>query len=122
MNGTTRGAGPVFDTKFFTPEVRFDMNYLQDFNHPVDHTITGSTEELRAGEFQIDQVGLGGNFHWQGVEARFLLMFGLYAPASLLCNNGSSVGADNCAAEGGGWYPDLRTREVVWGAGVLVKF
>jgi hypothetical protein len=56
MNGTTRGAGPVFDTKFFTPEVRFDASYLQDFNQPVDHTITGSTEELRSGEFQIDQV------------------------------------------------------------------
>lgn len=24
--------------------------------------------------------------------------------------------------EGGLWYPDLRTREVVWGAGVMVKF
>ena len=29
---------------------------------------------------------------------------------------------DNCSAEGGTWSPDLRTRQVVWGAGVLVKF
>ena len=33
-----------------------------------------------------------------------------------------TIGADNCASEGGIWYPDLRTREVVWGAGVMVKF
>jgi len=39
-----------------------------------------------------------------------------------VCNNGSVIGADNCASEGGVWYPDLRTREVVWGAGVMVKF
>ena len=44
------------------------------------------------------------------------------APASFVCNNGSADGADICANEGGVWYPDLRTREVVWGAGVMVKF
>ncbi len=79
MNGTSRATDPVFDTKFFTPEVRFDVNYLQDFNHPVDHTIVGSTEEFRSGEFQIEQVSLGGNFHWHNVQARFLSMFGLFS-------------------------------------------
>ncbi|HYM43272.1 MAG TPA: TonB-dependent receptor [Steroidobacteraceae bacterium] len=79
MNGTTRNSTPVFDTKFFTPEVRFDVNYLQDFNHPVDHTIVGSTEEFRSGEFQIEQVSFGGNFHWNNVQARFLSMFGMFA-------------------------------------------
>jgi hypothetical protein len=79
MNGTTRATTPIFDTKFFTPEVRFDVNYLQDFNNPVDHTIVGSTEEFRSGEFQLEQVSLGGNFHWENVQARFLSMMGLYA-------------------------------------------
>jgi len=79
MNGTTRTSTPIFDTQFFTPEVRFDVNYLQDFNHPVDHTIVGSTEEFRSGEFQIEQVSFGGNFHWNNVQARFLSMFGLFA-------------------------------------------
>jgi putative OmpL-like beta-barrel porin-2/carboxypeptidase family protein len=79
LNGSPRETTPIFDTKFFTPEVRFDVNYLQDFNHPVDHTIVGSTEEFRSGEFQIEQVSLGGNFHWNGVQARFLSMFGLFA-------------------------------------------
>jgi hypothetical protein len=79
MNGTTRATAPIFDTKFFTPEVRFDVNYLQDFNNPKDHTIVGSTEEFRSGEFQLEQVSLGGNFHWEGVQARFLSMLGLYS-------------------------------------------
>src|ERR1700683_642219 len=39
MNGTPREKSPIFDTNFFTPEVRFDMNYLQSGNHPIDHTI-----------------------------------------------------------------------------------
>jgi len=44
------------------------------------------------------------------------------SPGSLVCNNGSTIGADNCATEGGIWYPDLRTRELIWGAGILIKF
>ncbi len=79
MNGTTREKAPIFDTKFFTPEIRFDMNYLQSQNHPVDHTIVGSTEEFRSGEFQIEQVSFGGDFHWENVKARFLSMMGLFA-------------------------------------------
>ncbi len=43
LNGTTRSP-PAFDTKFFTPEIRLDVNYLQSLNHPIDHTIDGSTE------------------------------------------------------------------------------
>ncbi|MBV8404286.1 MAG: TonB-dependent receptor, partial [Gammaproteobacteria bacterium] len=79
MNGTSRATTPVFDTKFFTPEIRFDVNYLQSLNHPVDHTIVGSTEEFRSGEFQIEQVSFGGDFHWNNVRARFLSMFGMFA-------------------------------------------
>ncbi len=79
MNGTSREAAPIFDTKFFTPEIRFDANYLQSFNRPQDHTIVGSTEEFRSSEFQIEQVSFGGDFHWDNVRARFLSMFGLFA-------------------------------------------
>jgi len=79
MNGTTRENSPIFDTKFFTPEIRLDMNYLQSLNHPQDHTIDGSTEEFRSGEFQIEQVSFGGDFHWNNVKARFLSMYGMFA-------------------------------------------
>jgi len=79
MNGTTRGKGPAFDTKFFTPEIRLDVNYLQSGNHPIDHTVDGSTEVFRSGEFQIEQVSFGGDFHWDNVRARLLSMFGMFA-------------------------------------------
>ena len=91
MNGTPR-SGPVFDTKFFTPEVRFDVAYLQDFNHPSDHTIVGSTEEFRSGEFQLTQVSLGGNFHWHNVQARFLSMFGLFSVTTPRNDASTAVG------------------------------
>ena len=92
MNGTSREKAPIFDTKFFTPEIRLDVNYLQDFNHPVDHTIVGSTEEFRSGEFQIEQVSLGGDFHWNNVRARFLSMFGLFAVTTPRNDASSGVG------------------------------
>ncbi len=79
MNGTTREKSPIFDTKFFTPEVRLDVNYLQSLNHPIDHTIDGSTEEFRSSEFQLEQVSFGGDFHWNNVKARFLSMYGMFA-------------------------------------------
>jgi Putative beta-barrel porin-2, OmpL-like. bbp2/Carboxypeptidase regulatory-like domain len=92
MNGTSREKAPVFDTKFFTPEIRLDVNYLQSLNHPQDHTIVGSTEEFRSGEFQIEQVSLGGDFHWDNVRARFLSMFGMFATTTPRNDASSSVG------------------------------
>ncbi len=34
MNGTSREKEPIFDTKLFTPEVRFDVNYLTGLQPP----------------------------------------------------------------------------------------
>ncbi len=79
LNGNSREKSPIFDTKFFTPEIRLDMNYLQSLNHPVDHTISGSSEVFRSSEFQIEQVSFGGDFHWNNVQARFLSMYGMFA-------------------------------------------
>jgi hypothetical protein len=92
MNGTSREKTPIFDTKFFTPEIRLDMNYLQSGNHPIDHTIVGSTEEFRSGEFQIEQVSFGGDFHWDNVRARFLSMFGMFATTTPRNDASSAVG------------------------------
>ena len=92
MNGTSREKSPIFDTKFFTPEIRFDANYLQSFNHPKDHTIVGSTEEFRSSEFQIEQVSFGGDFHWNNVRARFLSMFGLFAATTPRNDASAGVG------------------------------
>ena len=92
MNGNTREKAPIFDTKFFTPEIRMDVNYLQSGNHPQDHTISGSTEEFRSGEFQIEQVSFGGDFHWNNVKARFLSMFGDFATTTPRNDGSAAVG------------------------------
>src|SRR3984957_2485080 len=91
LNGTTRSP-PALDTKFFTPEIRLDVNYLQSLNHPIDHTIVGSTEEFRSSEFQIEQVSFGGDFHWDNVHARFLSMFGMFATTTPRNDASSEVG------------------------------
>ena len=95
MNGTSREKAPIFDTKFFTPEIRFDMNYLQSTNNPRDHTIVGSTEEFRSGEFQIEQASFGGDFHWNSVHARFLSMMGNFATTTPRNDASSGVGQWN---------------------------
>ena len=92
LNGNTRGDGPAFDTKFFTPEIRLDVNYLQSGNHPIDHTVDGSTEVFRSGEFQLEQVSFGGDFHWENVRARFLSMFGMFATTTPRNDASGTVG------------------------------
>jgi hypothetical protein len=79
LNGTPRNKDTVLDTKFFTPEVRFDTHYMEDFNQPHDHTIVGATESFRSGEVQLEQISVGGDFHWQNVRGRVLYMNGLFA-------------------------------------------
>jgi Putative beta-barrel porin-2, OmpL-like. bbp2/Carboxypeptidase regulatory-like domain len=79
LNGTPRNKDVVVDTPFFTPEIRFDTNFINDFNQPIDHTMGGSTEEFRNGEFQVEDIGIGGDFHWQNVRGRVMFMDGLFA-------------------------------------------
>ena len=79
LNGTSRNKDTVLDTKFFTPEIRFDTNYMEDFNQPKDHTIVGSAESFRSGEVQVEQASVGGDFHWENVRGRIILMAGMYA-------------------------------------------
>ena len=79
LNGSPRNKDTVLDTPFFTPEVRFDTHYMEDFNQPKDHTIDGATESFRSGEVQVEQISVGGDFHWQNVRGRVLYMMGLFA-------------------------------------------
>src|SRR6202035_5065165 len=78
FNGSPRNS-PVLDTKFFTGEVRFDTHFMEDFNQPKDHTMGGATESFRSGEFQVEQISVGGDFHWNNVRGRVLYMNGLFA-------------------------------------------
>jgi hypothetical protein len=92
LNGSPRNKQPVFDTKFFTPDIRLDVHYMQDFNHPRDHTIVGSTESFRSGEFQLEQLSFGGDFHYDNVRARILTMFGLFSTTTPRNDASSGVG------------------------------
>jgi TolA-binding protein len=78
LNGTARNKDTVWDSKFFTPEIRFDANYISSFNHPRDGSLGGSTEAFRSNEFQIEQISFGGDLHWENVRARILTMGGLF--------------------------------------------
>ncbi len=79
LTGNPRIKEVPFDTKFFTPEIRTDVSYIYDFNHPQDDTIGGSSEIFRASEFQLTQLGVGGDFHWDNVQARLMTQFGMYS-------------------------------------------
>jgi len=79
LNGNPRNKDVVWDSKFFTPEIRLDAHYVMDLNHPRDDTMGGSTEIFRSDEVQIEQISFGGNFHWQNVQARILTMNGMFA-------------------------------------------
>ncbi|HEY2363501.1 MAG TPA: outer membrane beta-barrel protein [Candidatus Angelobacter sp.] len=78
LNGNARNKDAVWDSKFFTPEIRFDANYINSFNHPQDDTLGGSTETFRSNEVQIEQISFGGDLHWQDVRARILTMGGMF--------------------------------------------
>jgi hypothetical protein len=79
LTGNSRQKDFPIDTKVFTGEVRVDVNYTADFNHPSDDTISGSSEIFRADEFQLTQLGVGGDFHWNNVRGRLMTQFGMYS-------------------------------------------
>jgi hypothetical protein len=79
LNGNPRTKDAAFDSKFFTPEIRADVTYTYDFNKPIDNTISGSSEIFRSNEIQLEQLGIGGDFHYDNVRARFMTQFGMYS-------------------------------------------
>jgi hypothetical protein len=108
LNGTPRNKDVVLDTPFFTPEIRFDTNFINDFNQPKDHTMGGSTEEFRNGEFQIEDIGIGGDFHWQNVRGRIMFMDGLFAVTTPR-NDASSATGNEPGNTGGVGQWDLQS-------------
>ncbi len=79
LNGNARTKDTPYATKFFSPEIRADVNYTYDFRHPKDDTIGGSSEIFRSSEVQLTQLGVGGDFHYDNVRARVMTQFGLYS-------------------------------------------
>jgi len=52
----------------------------------------GPTESLRNGEFQVEQVSVGSDFHWQNVRGRVLYMDGLFASTTPRNDGSAGVG------------------------------
>lgn len=95
LNGTPRTRSAAFDSTFFTPEIRADVDYIYDFAHPRDNTIGGSSEVFRSGEVQLTQLGVGGDFHLENVRARIMTQFGMYSQTTPRNDASSSRGQWN---------------------------
>jgi hypothetical protein len=83
LNGNPRTKDAAFDSKFFTPEIRADVTYTYDFNKPIDDSMGGSSELFRSNEIQLEQLGIGGDFHYDNIRARFMTQFGMYSTATV---------------------------------------
>jgi hypothetical protein len=81
MNAVPRNHDEVLDSKYFSGEFRMDTNYMYDYNHPIDHTLDGTTEGERTGEFVMQAMNVGGDFHVGNMQGRFLTQFGAVSTA-----------------------------------------
>jgi hypothetical protein len=88
LNSGGHNSDSPMSTKYFTPEIRFDTNYILDYNHPSDDSMGGSTESFRSDEWQLEQASVGGDFRIQNVRGRILTMFGEFATTTIR-NDGS---------------------------------
>ena len=79
LNGNSRQHTSVLDTKYFTGEFRLDATYILDFNRPADHTLVGTSESGRTSEVQVQQLGIGGDFHAGVARGRLMTQFGMYS-------------------------------------------
>jgi hypothetical protein len=90
LNGNSRETDFPLQGKYFTGEVYADGNFTYSMNHPQDHTLVGSSEIGRVSEFQVEQFGIGGDFHMDNVHARLLTQFGVNS--TLIPRNDASPG------------------------------
>jgi len=79
MPGNAGGPEHPFSFGPFTGEMRVDTVYHHSFAQPADDTISGSSEVFRSGEFQVTQLGFGGDFYYRGFQARMMTQFGMYS-------------------------------------------
>jgi hypothetical protein len=90
LNGNSRETEFPLQGKYFTGEVSADANFTYSLNHPQDHTLVGSSEIGRTSELQLEQFGIGGDFHMGNVHARLLTQFGVNS--TLIPRNDASPG------------------------------
>jgi len=92
MNAVPRNHDSVLDGKYFSGEFRVDTNYIYDYNHPIDHTLGGTTEGTRTGEVVLQALNVGGDFHWDHMQGRILMQIGADATAVPRNDASPSVG------------------------------
>jgi hypothetical protein len=128
LNGNPRNKDTAFDSKFFTPEIRADITYNYDFNKPIDDSIGGSSEIFRSNEIQLEQLGIGGDFHYDNVRARFMTQFGLYSTATVRNDPSYSKGqwqaneADRYLSEAYGGYHINALNGINIDAGIFMSY
>lgn len=76
LNGNDRRHSTILETKYISGRVLIDANYTVSNQHPIDHTVVGSTALARDNEFQLSDVAVGGDFHNGSVRASILLQLG----------------------------------------------
>ena len=77
LNGTSRKtSAPAFDSKYFTGDITFDLNYTRTTANPIDNTVVGSTALARDNELQLSFMGFGGDIHYGNVRGRIMMQFG----------------------------------------------
>ncbi len=128
LNGNPRTKDLPLDTRLFTPEIRFDVDYVYDFNHPQDHTIGGSSEVFRTNEVQVTQIGVGGDFHFDNVRGRLMTQFGMYSQTTPRNDASPSRGQWNLAdayryvSEAYGGYHFNALRGINVDAGIFMSY
>jgi hypothetical protein len=81
MLSNPRNHDEVLDGKYFSGEFRVDTNFMYDYEHPIDHTLDETTEGERTGEFVIQALNVGGDFHAGNMQGRILTQFGAVSTA-----------------------------------------
>ena len=79
LNGNSRVKDPLVNNEYFTSQFQVDVNYVYSFNRPRDHTLVGVSEVGRTNEIQLQQLGIGGDLHYDNVRGRLMTQFGLYS-------------------------------------------
>jgi len=128
MNANGRQHDSPWSTKYFTPEFRADVNYVDDFNHPRDATMGGSTESFRSNEWQLEQLSLGGDIRIGHIRGRILTMFGEFATTTPRNDGSTSRGqwdlrnAYRYISEGWGGYHFDVAHGLNIDAGIFVSY
>ena len=62
LNGNSRQHASPLGTTYVTGEFRADVTFIEA-PYPHDHTLVGTSESGRTSEVQVQQLGIGGDFH-----------------------------------------------------------